>query len=258
MEDALAFMEGMVKGLQNTNNQNERWKIWGSLLGRNKEKKQLCIAYLFLSAEGQISDTNSALFEELGKSFDGFPAMKGAIIGDYKEILLLYGESEASFEIVSDIFSSYSASIGCKGGSLCGLCMKGCPNTNDNGKSTFANNCGVLWMLISLYYNTKDKSDKKRQLIDIWAKENGINNSIVLEMCDADETLNAINESKRLLEGSNGLSEQEINSRMLELEKDLKNLEQSVSDLIVLGKPIEKVYGEMVLEKWSEMLFGKL
>jgi ferredoxin len=235
--DLLAIMEGMVKGLQDTNNQNERWENLGILLGHNKGKKRACIAYLFLSAEGQISDADIALLEELGKSFDGFPEM-GEIIGDCEEIFSLYDGSPTRFEIVADIFSSYSASIGCRGFDLCGRCFKTCPHNPKDSETTFANNCGVLWMLISLHYNTKGKSDKKRQLIDIWAKENGIDRSIVLEMCDAGETQSAINESKRLLKGSNGVSDQEINSRVLELDKDLKSLEQSVSDLIALGKPI--------------------
>jgi hypothetical protein len=179
------------------------------MFGWYQHKKNLLgYAYLFLSAEDKISDADLALFEEIGKSIDGFQGIKKEIIDKCESILS--GEAwKPRFEIVSDILFY-------------------------NEGSTYANNCAILLVLMGLA-NVTGKSDKKQQLIERWVKGCGIGKSIVLEMLDINETQNAIEEYKQWLEANKGMSHKEVHSIMQELEKNEKSLEQSVSDLIALG-----------------------
>jgi len=187
--------------------------ILSILTSGGKDKQQLRIAYLFLSSENRINDSDFALFEEMGKSIEGFPKMKGDIIGECEKILAPPDSGRSRYEIVSEIFSSYKTSSGL--------------DVNRN--------CDILWTLLCLQYQSKEKSEKKQNLVDIWLEANRIDKAIALEMCDTYETQNAIIEYQKWLEASKGMSYQEVNSVMQELDKDLKNLQQSLSDLIALG-----------------------
>jgi len=185
----------------------------GILTSGGKDKQQLRIAYLFLSSENRITDSDLALFEEMGKSIEGFPKMKGEIIGECEKILAPPDNGRSRYEIVSEIFSSYKTS----------------------GGSDVNRNSDILWTLLCLQYRSNEKSEKKQNLVDIWVEANCIDKAIVLEMCDTCETQNAIIEYQKWFEASKGMSYQEVNSVMQELDKDLKSLQQSVNDLIVLG-----------------------
>jgi len=183
------------------------------LTSGGRDKQQLRIAYLFLSSERRITDSDFALFEEMGKSIEGFPKMKGEIIGECEEILAPPDSGRSRYEIVANLFSSYKTS----------------------DESEVNRNCDILWTLLCLQYRIKEKSEKKQNLVDIWVEANRIDKAIVLEMCDTCETQNAIIEYQKWLEADKDMSHQEFNSVMQELDKDLKSLQQSVSDLIALG-----------------------
>jgi len=180
------------------------------LTSGNRDKQQMRIAYLFLSSENRITDSDFALFEEMGKLIEGFPKMKGEIIGECEKILAPPDSGRSRYEIVCDLFHSYKTS----------------------NESEVNCNCDILWTLLCLQYRSKEKSEKKKNLVDIWVETNRIDKAIALEMCDTYETQNAIIEYQKWLEG---MSYQEVNSVMQELDKDLKSLEQSLSDLIALG-----------------------
>ena len=250
------------------------------------EKEMLGIVYLFLSAEGRISDADYALFEELGKSIDGFSEMKGEIVEKCEEVLvqaaggttipasvagtLRHAVAEGAevqagqtvaitesilklnFEIESTAAGKIRflvpagthvaaqqpvAEIGGEGDTRYHA-VAGLFSSLKSSGGAGNKNKDILWTLVRLTYQMKASSKKHQELLGIWAEANQIDKSIVLEMCDTCETQNAISGYKKWLEESNDLLYQEVNSRMLELDKDLKSLEQSVSDLIALGKPI--------------------
>jgi len=180
-------------------------KVW-----YNDYKKQLGIAYLFLSAEKRINDADFAIFEEMGKSVKGFLEMKGEIIGECEKILATPDGSKTRFQIVSDLFS------------------KEITRKPEDNRS-------VLWSLVGLLYQIEGRSENKEQLVEMWAKKSNIDDSILLEMYDTAETQNTVIGYKKWLETNKGLSNQEISSIMQELDKNLISLQQSASDLIALG-----------------------
>jgi len=183
-----------------------------------KDKTQLGIAYLFLSSEGRINDADFALFEEMGKLIEGFPEIKGEVIGTCEKMLAPPDGGKSRFEVVSEFFSSFKTSYG----------------------SDVNRDYGILWALISLQYRCKEKTEKRQQLVELWAEDNGIDKAVISEMWDTCETQNTVIEYQKWLETSKGMSYQEVNSFMQELDKDLKSLQQSVSDLILLGSAVIK------------------
>jgi len=200
------------KWLDSLEEERRRFEEKRQLAVGGKDKQQLRIAYLFLSSENRINDSDFELFEEMGKSIEGFPKMKGEIIGECEKILAPPDSGKSRYEIVSEIFSF---------------------KTSDESKVN--RNCDILWTLLCLQYRSKEKSEKKKKLVELWAKANRIDKAIGLEMCDTYETQNTIIGYQKWLEASKGMSYQEVNSIMQELDKDLKNLQQSVSELIALG-----------------------
>jgi hypothetical protein len=177
----------------------------------DKNKKQLCLVYLFLSSENRISDADLSLFERVGDSTKDFPKMKGEVIGDCEKILATPDGSKTRFEIVSGLLSEETT------------------NTSPE------DNRSVLWSLVGLLYQIEGRSESKEQLVETWAKKSNIDDSVLLEMHDTCKTQNAIVEYQKWLETSKDMSYQEINSIMQELDKNLKSMQQSVSDLIALG-----------------------
>jgi len=224
-----------------------------------KDETQIRLAYLFLSSEHKISDDDFALFEEMGKSIKGFSEKKGDITKDCEDLKPLpatdgffptsqsFMSSETAadksrFEIISEIFSAVrprgnprtlAGRMIMNGGFkvLSFRTMK--PFSSD--RSEDANNRrDILWTLISLQYRSKEKTEKRQRLIDLWAQANLIDKAVVSEMWDICETQNAIIGCQKWLE-TTGKSCQEADSIRQELEKDLKSLLQSVSGLILLG-----------------------
>jgi len=187
----------------------------------NEEKKQLGIAYLFLSAENRITDADFALFEEMGKSIKGFPEMKGEIIGECEKILSPPDNGKSRFEIVSEEFSSQKSS--------------GFPSFFGLG-SADRRNRAILWTLTSLLYQVTEKTDKKQKLVELWAEKSDIDMAIFIEMCDICKTQYAVFEYQKWLETIKGMSYQEVNSIMQESNTSLKSLEESVRFLITLGQ----------------------
>jgi hypothetical protein len=183
------------------------------LTSGGRDKQQLRIAYLFLSAENRITDSDFVLFEEMGKSIEEFPKMKGEIIGECEKILTPPDSGRSRYEIVANLFSS----------------------SKESDESEVNRNCDILWTLLCLQYRNKENSEKKQQLIELWVEANRIDKAIVLEMCDTYETQNAISEYQKWLETNKDMSHQEFNSVMRELDKDLNNLQQSLSDLIAFA-----------------------
>ena len=179
----------------------------------NKEKNQLSLYYLFLSSEKKLSDADFALFEELGESVKGFSEMKEDIIEECEKLLVPSNGSKSRFEIVTEAFSSYKTS-------------GGTADTRDYS---------ILWALVSMQYRKEIKSNKKQQLIELWAEAKRIDKSVVIEMCDTCETQNATTEYRTWLETNKSLTYMEVNSFIQELDKNLKSMQQSVSDLIALG-----------------------
>jgi hypothetical protein len=177
------------------------------------DKNQLGAAYLFLSSENRINDAEYMLFEEMGKSINDFSEMKGEIIGECEKALSQSGSGKSRFDIVSEIFSTNNFSM----------------------SSSFDMLYTILWALTSLQYNLESKSDKKQQLIELFAEKNNIDKSIVLEMRDICETQSAIIKYQEWLKTGNNMTYLEIDSIVQEFNKNLKNMEQSVSDLIALG-----------------------
>jgi hypothetical protein len=179
----------------------------------DKDKSKLRIAYLFLSSENRINDADYSLFEKIGESIKDFSNIKGEIIGECEKILVLTNNSKLRFEIVSEVFSSYKTSDG----------------------SNVYRNCDILWTLLGLHYRNKEKSEREQQLIDLFAEANYIDKSIVLEMRDTCETLNTVINYKKWLSKNKSMTLHESEPIMQELDKDMKNLQQSAIDLITLG-----------------------
>jgi hypothetical protein len=173
-------------------------------------KKQLCLVYLFLSSENRISGADLSLFEKIGNSTKDFPKMKGEIIGDCEKILATPDGSKTRFEIVFSLLYEETTSL----------------SPEDNRS--------VVWSLIGLLYQIEGKSENKKQLIETWAKKVNIDDSVLLEMNDTCKTQKEIVEYQKWLETSK-LEYLDIKSIMQELDKNLISLQQSVSDLIVLG-----------------------
>lgn len=175
-----------------------------------KNKKQLCLVYLFLSSENRISDADLSLFERVGNSTKDFSNKKGEVIGDCEKILATPDGNKTRFEIVSGLLSEETT------------------NTSPE------DNRSVLWSLISLLYQIEGKSENKKQLVETWAKKVNIDDSVLLEMHDTCKTQKEIVEYQKWLETSK-MEYLEIKSIMQELDKNLISLQQSVSDLITLG-----------------------
>lgn len=183
------------------------------LTSGGKDKQQLRIAYMFLSSENRITDSDFALFEKIGEPIKEFPKMKGEIVGECEKLFASQDSGKSRFEIVSELFSSYKTS----------------------GGSEVNRNCDILWTLLCLQYRNKEKSEKKQNLVDLWVEANRIDKAIVSEMCDTYETQNAIIEYQEWLETNKGMPYKEVNSVMQELDKNLKSLQKSLNELIVLG-----------------------
>jgi hypothetical protein len=201
--------------------------------GCSADKEKLALAYLFLSSEERIGDSNFQLFEGIGESIKGFQNIKGEIIGECEKILAPPDRTKSRFETVSEVFSTYKVPETPKDNFL--FSQGKLKWENRTGISFESFNRSILLTLISLQFLTTSKSDKKQQLIEFWAETNLIDQSAILEMNDTCETELHISEYKKWLESSKGISYQEVNSIIQELERNLKSLEQSVGDLIALG-----------------------
>ena len=176
-------------------------------------KTQLGIAYLFLSSENRISDTDYALFEEIGKSVDGFSNWKGEVIGECEKLLVAADSATPRLKIVSDFFLTRKTSGGV---------------ANKQSRT-------ILFTLVSLLYYNERKSDIKQGLAELWAEVNCIEKSVFLEMCDICATQSVISNHKAWLESSKGISYQKVNSIMKELDNNLESLKKSAVDLAALG-----------------------
>jgi hypothetical protein len=132
--------------------------------------------------------------------------MKGEVIGECEKLLATPDGGKTRFQIVSDLFSK---------------------EASDDPKV----NRSILCLLLSLYF--QDGGNK--QLVDLWVKESRINRDVLYEMCDTIRTGKEIDEYQKWIETSKGMSRQESNPLIQELDKDKKSLQQSVSDLVALG-----------------------
>jgi hypothetical protein len=204
------------------------WK-WES----NADKEKLAIAYLFLSSEERINDTLFQMFEEIGISIKKFPDIKGEVIGECEKILASPDSNKSRFETVSEVYSTYKLPETPSDKFL--FSHQKLKWENKTGISFESFNRSVLLTLTSLQFLTITKSAKKQQLIELWAETNLIDKSVILEMYDTCETEHHISKYKIWLESTKGMPYQEVNSSIQELGKNLKSLEQSVSDLIALG-----------------------
>jgi predicted transcriptional regulator len=139
------------------------------------------------------------------KEKEGFSKIKEKITGECEKLLAASGD-KTRFEIVSDLFSK---------------------ETSDDP----AVNRSILGLLI--LHNHRNTG--KKQLVDLWAKESKIAEDILFEMLDTCKTEDAINEYKKWLRTSKGMSYQEVHSIMQELDKDGISLQQSTGALVALG-----------------------
>jgi len=235
----------------------------------NEKERLLSVIYMFLSSENRINDADYSLFEEAGKSIEGFSELKGGLIGECEKNLTSE-DSKLRFEIVSMYFLSFKN----LGGAINKIKNDGSfkPGTeetvakaqatlgdynafirsfrsalsgNENQKRAFLEkrfsttlisdneSRAILWTLIKLFRGIEDKSEKKQQLIDLWVETNQIDKSITLEMIDTCETENALLGFNNWLETNK--SYQEVDSIKQELKKNQISLKESMNNLIVLG-----------------------
>jgi hypothetical protein len=190
-----------------------------------KELRQLAIAYLFLSADHRMSDADYSVFEELVASSD----KKGEIIGECEKLLGQEGSTKSHYEIISDAFEAYVDPY--KEINECDVSLL----SSSNILSGFEENRSHLWMLISLLYQPGIYSESREKLVAVWLEKSKISESVYTEMCDATKTLDVIKEHKEWLETTNGLPHEYVNSMQAELDKNLKDIQTSVSSLITLG-----------------------
>ena len=215
---------------------------------RCKEKTMLRIIYLFLSSENKINDADYSLFEETGKSIEGFLELKGGIIEECEKVLsgYLLRDTMSRYEIVSWYFSTCTSSSDyfyekqkqlkeeyekitdpfLRAGAIKKSAFQPTFISQDESRA-------ILWTLIKLFRSIENKSEKKQQLIDLWVETNQIDKSIALEMIDTCETENALLGFNNWLETNK--SYQDVNSIKQELEKNQVSLKESVNNLIVLG-----------------------
>jgi hypothetical protein len=91
-------------------------------------------------------------------------------------------------------------------------------------------------MLIGLLYQPGIYSESRERLVSLWQKNSSeISESMYAEMVDAAKTLNAIDEHKERLGTMYGLSYEDANPMQVELDKNIKDIQTSVNDLITLG-----------------------
>jgi hypothetical protein len=195
------------------------------------ELRELAIVYLFLSAEHRMNDADYSVFEELGASKGKFwvksipqpswwdkditipwKEARGEIIGECEKLLAQEDSEKNRYEIVSDAFKKYADR-----------------RQRNEVRSNF-------WMLIGLLYQPGIYSEGRERLVSLWQKNSSeISESMYAEMVDAAKTLNAINEHKEGLGTMYGLSYEDANSMRVELDKNIKDIQTSVNDLITLG-----------------------
>ena len=187
------------------------------LSSKSNKERLLKIVYLFLSSENRISDAEFSLFEETGKSIEGFSEIKGGVIGECEKILAPPDNNKSRFEIVAEYFSKPKESMGFF-----------------SVESNTGNNI-ILWTLIKLLFQIEMKTEKKQQLVEFWAEAKTINKSIMLEMIDTCETERAISDFKNSIETDKNMSYQEGKPIIHELDENMVSLEESVNNLIVLG-----------------------
>jgi hypothetical protein len=187
------------------------------------EEKKLALAYLYLSVENRINDSDFALFDEMCASADELKSAKGSVIGECEKYLTQEHLDKNRFALVSEVFAEFA----------------------DNTPNTFltwgfsgsdeASKRSILWMLVGLMYQSGGNFPNRYQLIETWVKKCQIDISIFVEMRDTSETLKAISGYKNFLETSRGMSYQEANTIMMELDKNIKDLQQSIGDLIAFA-----------------------
>jgi hypothetical protein len=198
-------------------------------------QKRLGIVYLFLSAERRINDADYALFEQTGATLDGFKDARGTIIGECEKALSAETEGKNRYDIVSEIFSEYASSTSPFGGTSFVL-----PNIGLGGFwfgqiVSDADKRSILWLLLGIMLESGQQTETRQKLVDLWIEKSKIDPSVYNEMKDTTETLAAIANEKAWLEASKGMSYKAVNSMMQELEKNLQEMQGSVSSLIALG-----------------------
>jgi hypothetical protein len=183
------------------------------------------VLYLFLSAEGRISDAAFALFEEIGSSCEKFGEKKGEIVGNCEKLLMSQNDGKSRLELVKGELSK-KASSGA-GDYASGFSWFDIYKRKNAEFKRF-----VLSILINVMYQAKLYSDTKAELVNIWRSQSKIDESIFLEMKDTAVTLAELAEYRKwLLAGNNSTSQAYID----ELARTRQEVRGQLSNLIVLG-----------------------
>jgi len=226
----------------------------------DENKTRMGLAYLFLSSENRISDADYALFEEIGKSMEGFADWKGEIVGDCEKMLASANSATARSEIVSEFFSTYQEI----GKSMEGFpdCKKEVVEKYENlhtagkivassismmlgassphrgfflgGELSEKSRRNILFTLASLADVSEKKSEARQKLIELWAEVNSIDKSVLMEMQDMLESERAIDGYRNWLKAS-GMTYGQVEPVMAELDKNIKELRDGANALIALG-----------------------
>jgi hypothetical protein len=222
-------------------------------LSGNEQLRRLVIAYLFLSVDRPMSDADYSIFEELGSSLEDIWKFKSRIIEASEELLEQENPTKSRYEIVSDALKEYEKHTTRSGGisdsvdifktqvSQLGFFSKGLSDITSSNNTLYKGDKGeeqrsYLWMLLSLLYQPGVYSESRQNLVSLWQENSEYISEIVyIQMVDIIKTLNAIKEHKEWLETTNGLPHEHINTMQAELDKNLKDIQTSVSSLITLG-----------------------
>ncbi|MDR3343749.1 MAG: hypothetical protein LBT14_13420 [Treponema sp.] len=177
-------------------------------IGARDEREMMQIIYLFLSAEqGKLLNTEQMkMFEEIGSMVPGFNTERDRIISESNEILVGFIYNHNRDDNIAQSIVRLADSIYSK-----------------NARRS------LLWMLVRLVYYYRRGPDNKLNIIMSLLDKWEIDKSIFDEMKDTAETYIALNDHW------NWLNIHDKGKSLEELEKNEVELNESISNLIVVG-----------------------
>jgi len=176
----------------------------------NDNARNFALVYLFLSVNRRITDDEMGLFCAIGREYDGWSEAKPVIIGKCEE--LLAGEN-GRYQVIAKTFTEAADGI-----------------YDGTGRTQRL----LLSWFIELMCQSGTFAGQRLDLTNLWLKESKIDQSVFDEMKDIAETALVL-EKQREWVSFLGDSFSDSESVLSEIEKNLRETAESLSNLVALG-----------------------
>lgn len=207
----------------------------------NDDALKLALVYLFISVEHKITDAEMEKFFVIGRAVKGWGAAKGTIIEECEKLLsgkesesvdtlelrVLAGsianknipahtkhlkrKRESRIESIVEVFTETAQAI-----------------DDDEGKVQRT----LLSWFVNLMYGDGLVSEQRLRLAKLWCEKCKLDQSVFDEMKDIVETGAILEKTRSWISTS---KDSEAEAVLLEIEKNLKETEESMSNLVALG-----------------------